>query len=131
MNDLRKAAEMALEALEANLGKWAAKTKAVEALRQALVTPEVTPEVAKRKTLAELLDSTPVDAVNISQERVDETAKRNCDNCESLRRAAWDRINELEAKLEERENNALFNDVLKSFKLYAESLGIKLKEKNT
>ena len=33
---LRKAAEMALEALEANLGKWAAKTPAIEALRQAL-----------------------------------------------------------------------------------------------
>lgn len=40
MTDLRKAAEMALEALEANLGKWAAKTKAVEALRQALAQPE-------------------------------------------------------------------------------------------
>ena len=29
--------------------------------------------------------------------------KRNCDNCDSLRRAAWDRINELETKLGERE----------------------------
>ena len=38
--NLREAAEMALEALEANLGKWAAKTKAVEALRQALAQPE-------------------------------------------------------------------------------------------
>jgi len=39
MTDLRKAAEMGLEALEANLGKWAAKTPAVEALRQALAEP--------------------------------------------------------------------------------------------
>jgi hypothetical protein len=111
MTDLRKAAEMALESLE-DFGSdsIALKLKARMALRQALAQP--------------------VDAVNISQERVDETAKRNCDNCESLRKAAWDRINELEAKLAERENNALFNDVLKSFKLYAESLGIKLKEKN-
>lgn len=30
-------------------------------------------------------------------------AKRNCDNCESLRKAAWDRIKELEDKLLERE----------------------------
>ena len=36
MSDLRKAAEMALEALEANLGQWRAKTPAIEALRQAL-----------------------------------------------------------------------------------------------
>jgi len=36
MSDLRKAAEQALEALEANLGKWRAKTPAIEALRQAL-----------------------------------------------------------------------------------------------
>jgi len=34
LRDLRKAAEIALEALEANLGKWAAKTPAIEALRQ-------------------------------------------------------------------------------------------------
>ncbi len=40
MTDLRKAAEMGLEALEANLGKWAAKTPAIEALRQALAQPE-------------------------------------------------------------------------------------------
>jgi len=39
MSDLRKAAEMGLEALEANLGKWAAKTPAIEALRQALAQP--------------------------------------------------------------------------------------------
>jgi len=40
MTDLRKAAEMGLEALEANLGKWAAKTPAIEALRQALAQTE-------------------------------------------------------------------------------------------
>jgi hypothetical protein len=56
--------------------------------------------------------------------------ERNCDNCESLRKAAFDRINELEGKLAERECNALFHDVLKSWKLYAKSLGLKLKEKN-
>ena len=40
MTDLRKAAEMGLEALEANLGKWAAKTPAIKALRQALAQTE-------------------------------------------------------------------------------------------
>jgi len=40
MSDLRKAAEMGLEALEANLGQWRAKTPAIEALRQALAEPE-------------------------------------------------------------------------------------------
>ena len=34
----RKAMQIALDALEANLGNWAAKTKAVEVLRQALET---------------------------------------------------------------------------------------------
>ena len=34
----REAMQMALDALEANLGNWAAKTKAVKALRQALKT---------------------------------------------------------------------------------------------
>jgi len=37
--NLRKAAEMGLDALEANLGKWRAKTLAIEALRQALAQP--------------------------------------------------------------------------------------------
>ena len=49
----REAMQIALDALEANLGNWAAKTKAVEVLRQALV-----------------------DADDTSQERVDEKAKR-------------------------------------------------------
>ena len=44
MSDLRKAAEQALEALEANLGNWAAKTKATTALREALAQPEQQPE---------------------------------------------------------------------------------------
>ena len=43
MTDLRKAAEQALEALEANLGNWAAKTKATIALREALAQPEHEP----------------------------------------------------------------------------------------
>lgn len=34
----REAMQIALDALEANLGNWAAKTKAVEVLRQALET---------------------------------------------------------------------------------------------
>jgi hypothetical protein len=57
MTDLRKAAEMALESLE-DFGSdsIALKLKARMALRQALAQP--------------------VDAVNISQERVDETEKR-------------------------------------------------------
>ena len=68
MTDLRKAAEMALEALEWNYGTdleniencmaWLEKMNAtIPALRQALAQP--------------------VDAVNTSQERVDETAKRD------------------------------------------------------
>ena len=44
MNDLRKAAEMALEALEDIFGKEKKDVGAINALRQAL-TPEVTPEV--------------------------------------------------------------------------------------
>ena len=60
MTDLRKAAEMALEALDYEAREepesiWIAER---DALRQALA-PEVTPEVAKRKTLAELLSATP------------------------------------------------------------------------
>ena len=60
MTDLRKAAEMALKALDYEAREepesiWIAER---EALRQALA-PEVTPEVAKRKTLAELLSATP------------------------------------------------------------------------
>ena len=44
MNDLRKAAEMALKALEDIFGKEKKDVGAINALRQAL-TPEVTPEV--------------------------------------------------------------------------------------
>jgi hypothetical protein len=36
----KEAMKLALEALEANLGNWAAKTKAVEVLRQALETEQ-------------------------------------------------------------------------------------------
>ena len=53
MNDLRKAAEMALETLETTWGNGSEDTlkqweEAIQALRQALapeVTPEVTPDV--------------------------------------------------------------------------------------
>lgn len=43
--------QIALDALEANLGNWAAKTKAVEVLRQAL---EIEPEALR---LADALDA--------------------------------------------------------------------------
>ena len=46
----REAMQIALDALEANLGNWAAKTKAVEVLRQAL---ETEPEALR---LADVLD---------------------------------------------------------------------------
>jgi hypothetical protein len=115
MTDLRKAAEMGLEALEANLGKWAAKTPAIEALRQALAQPKqkqktplkvlnltvfvenrllngrvydvetlqamtnrdilAIPDIGK-KALEEVLEALNVYASDMSQERVDETSKR-------------------------------------------------------
>jgi hypothetical protein len=99
MTDLRKAAEMALEFVE-----WFASDdhsvrpqhkapEVVEALRQALAQPEQEPvgyvtietisSWAKvpsikwfKKPTEGPLYTAPVDAVNISQERVDETAKR-------------------------------------------------------
>ena len=55
MNELRKAAERALDALEDIFGKEKKDVGAINALRQALAQP--------------------VDAVNISAERVDETVK--------------------------------------------------------
>lgn len=39
----RELMQMALDALEANLGKWAAKTKAIAALRERLAQPEHEP----------------------------------------------------------------------------------------
>ena len=106
MTDLRKAAEMALEALEmldrrGGLGLDVheyIRTK-IEALRQALAQPETEPVYAfRRKGLDEFCTcdkrrydelagkpdlfevtvfyTAPVDAVNMSQERVDETVKR-------------------------------------------------------
>ena len=44
MNDLRKAAEMALEALEAHADIGIKSDKAVKALRQALDKPEIEPQ---------------------------------------------------------------------------------------
>ena len=97
MTDIRKAAEMALNALDMyrehdakNIGLADA---AYEALRQALAQPEQEPVAyvtienisswAKvpsikwfKKPTEGPLYTAPVDAVNISQERVDETAKR-------------------------------------------------------
>jgi hypothetical protein len=96
MTDLRKAAEMALGALE----RYAfTEGIAIQALRQALAQPETEPVYAfRRKGLDEFCTcdkrrydelagkpdlfevtvfyTAPVDAVNMSQERVDETAKR-------------------------------------------------------
>ena len=43
----REAMQIALDALEANLGNWAAKTKAVEVLRQALETEQQEPVAIK------------------------------------------------------------------------------------
>ena len=60
----REAMQIALDALEANLGNWAAKTKAVEVLRQTLV-----------------------DADDTSQERVDETVKTEHDRAVELGKA--------------------------------------------
>ena len=83
MTDLRKAAEMALETLE-RLDRWLAlrygseltppEQEVVKALRQALAQPE---QGSSSPNYPISESSTPfVDAVNISQERVDETAKR-------------------------------------------------------
>ena len=75
-------------------------------------------------------------------------ANRNCDNCESLRKAAWDRINELESKLEEREWVGLTDEEVRTilddntrdnngFEIWCNGAGVaraiiaKLKEKNT
>jgi hypothetical protein len=60
----REAMQIALDALEANLGNWAAKTKAVEVLRQALV-----------------------DADDTSQKRVDEMVKTEHDRAVELGQA--------------------------------------------
>lgn len=80
MTDLRKAAEQALESLE-RLDKWLAlrygneltppEREVVKALRQALQDkPPVKSYCGGKPNYC-----TPVDAVNMSQERVDETAK--------------------------------------------------------
>ena len=200
MTDLRKAAEMALEALE-NIDRWLPtigqrglrdyEADAIQALRQALAEDALKTVADIDHSIGLFIDSPNVDAVNMSQERVDETAKgghdslgsewaecvklpivvhvrkqrdgethistregitpvlsddlimrgvageeypigrelfertytfdtappkRGCDNCESLRRAAWDRINELEAKLAEREWVGLTDDeIIKCF----------------
>ena len=90
MTDLRKAAEMALDALDAY--SWEQVDAARTALRQALAQPEQEPvawvdvtdegkwSVRFSVPIKSLPDGTrfytaPVDAVNIRQECVDETAK--------------------------------------------------------
>jgi len=118
-NDLRKAAEQALEALE-NIDRWLPtigqkglrdyEADAIQALRQALaqtekppvktycggkpnycapeVTPEVTGEVTEEAgacvTCGAPKSEWLVDAVNISAERVDETAKREQEPVECM-----------------------------------------------
>ena len=67
MTDLRKAAEMALDALEDIFGKEKKDVGAINALRQALAHEALDRMVAENQRLG-LYD----DAVNISQERVDE-----------------------------------------------------------
>ena len=71
--------------------------------------------------------------------------EHNCDNCESLRKAAWDRINELEGKLEGREWVGLTDDEIDHTPVrwtvingpgdyllpFARAIEAKLKEKNT
>lgn len=64
----RIAMQMALEALEANLGNWAAKTKAIPVLRQAL-EKEQEPLFRSVATGWAYADDT-------SQECVDETVKK-------------------------------------------------------
>jgi hypothetical protein len=141
MTDLRKAAEMALEALEWNYGtdlenienctKWLDYlNKTIPALRQAIeqaeeslvksycggkpnyCTPEVSPEVAGEDTGevgACVTCGAPkgewlVDAVNISQERVDEMAKGEHEpvawfvQYEYRHEFLWRKPNELEQK---------------------------------
>jgi hypothetical protein len=96
VNDLRKAAEMALEALEDIFGKEKKDVGAIQALRQALapeVTPEVTPEVLCKthpdvphgfdrnashsadRYVCECESWEPVDNVDISEECVHKTDK--------------------------------------------------------
>ena len=125
MNDLRKAAEMALEALEEYStyeGVTATADKAVTALRQALAQP--------------------VDAVNISQERVDETEKREhepwCDSVTKLLLSMPPQIPPCNCK-PKREWVGLTHDEVDSWELpncptvfeFAQFIKAKLKEKNS
>jgi|SanBayMetagenome_1026888.scaffolds.fasta_scaffold00310_19 hypothetical protein len=92
MTDLRKAAEDLLEGVEAAIkaGDWVVDgacdpDSAIIALRQALAPKElprpdepiwVVDEKGNKQLVAKKNRAQPVDAVNMSQERVDETAKR-------------------------------------------------------
>ena len=138
MTDLRKAAEMALEALDSVYGKGKRCEVAIKALRQALEQPEQEPlggewvpcvklpvivhvrnqrdgetHISTREGITpvlpedlimrgvageeypigrELFERTytfDVDAVNMSQERVDETAKREQEPVCFLRETSW------------------------------------------
>ena len=55
---------------------------------------------------------------------------RNCDNCESLRKAVFDRINELEDKLTEREWDGPTDEEYENFCSLLQRGEAKLKEKN-
>lgn len=84
MTDLRKAAEMALEALE-NIDRWLPtigqrglrdyEADAIQALRQALAEDALKTVADIDHSIGLFVDSPSVDAVNMSQECVDETAK--------------------------------------------------------
>jgi hypothetical protein len=82
----REAMQIALDALEANLGNWAAKTKAVEVLRQALET--------KRKWVG-LKDDEIEDLIYVSQ-------KIDASNSPWFDR--WGFARAIEAKLKEKNN---------------------------
>ena len=80
MNDLRKAAEMALEAFDGPVLKDSTERammlrKACDLLRQALAQDALQKLADIDHSLGLFIDSPNVDAVNMSPERVDETAK--------------------------------------------------------
>lgn len=84
MTDLRKAAEMALEALE-NIDRWLPtigqrglrdyEADAIQALRQALAEDALKTVADIDHSIGLFIDSPSVDAVNISEKRVHKTDK--------------------------------------------------------
>ena len=91
MKDLRKAAEQAIEAIMH--GGVKEQAAAVYELRQALAQEEKPPVKSYCGGKPNYCTPDPhVDAVNMSQERVDETAKRehDCNKCENRGRVLGD-----------------------------------------